>query len=449
MLRTHQRDQLNLAVYRYLEKSFPEAAKMFALEANVTGHLSTSSKGASTDEDLLVKKWTSTARLQMRNNELEQALSDMRAKLQKYEVSRFKTDMDGFPQEPPVCVLTGHRKAVTCVAFDINFQLLLTASEDATIKIWDIENDGKLEKTLKGHTDVINDISFDGAGKWLASGSTDTAVKLWSVQDFACERTLHGHDAAVSAVRFCVASRDVDCILSCSRDKSIKLWEVLTGFCTRTIQADDWVRSVAAPPAGLEEVKLFASSGNDHRVQVWRYDSPEPVQTLIGHSHVVENVIFGTVELLQHLVARDRAPHPVATSYREGTLRALDGIREAHEENILEKSGMILFSASRDCSIKMWNAQTGECLTTFNGHENWVRQVLINKSGKWLFSCSDDRSIRTWDILAGSCISVVRAAHSQFVTSLSLSLHGGLLASASLDCRAKVWELGRKSAEDL
>jgi platelet-activating factor acetylhydrolase IB subunit alpha len=43
---------------------------------------------------------------------------------------------------------------------------MVSASEDATIKVWDFEN-GEFEKTLKGHTNGVQDIAFDQSGKLL------------------------------------------------------------------------------------------------------------------------------------------------------------------------------------------------------------------------------------------------------------------------------------------
>lgn len=43
---------------------------------------------------------------------------------------------------------------------------MVTASEDATLKVWDFET-GEYEKSLKGHTDSVQDIAFDQTGKLL------------------------------------------------------------------------------------------------------------------------------------------------------------------------------------------------------------------------------------------------------------------------------------------
>ncbi len=47
--------------------------------------------------------------------------------------------------------LESHRGVVTSVSIHDNYNLVASASEDCSIKVWDYDS-GALEKTLKGHT---------------------------------------------------------------------------------------------------------------------------------------------------------------------------------------------------------------------------------------------------------------------------------------------------------
>jgi len=57
------------------------------------------------------------------------------------------------------------------VIFHPVFSLMVSASEDASIKVWDFET-GEYERTLKGHTDSVQDIAFDPSGKLLGKSPT-------------------------------------------------------------------------------------------------------------------------------------------------------------------------------------------------------------------------------------------------------------------------------------
>lgn len=119
---------------------------------------------------------------------------------------------------------------------------MVSASEDATLKVWDFET-GEYERTLKGHTDSIQDIAFDSSGKLLVSCSADMSIKLWDFQQsYECIRTMVGHDHNVSSVTFMPGN---DFVVSSSRDKTIKMWEVATGYCVKSFSGHrDWVRYI-------------------------------------------------------------------------------------------------------------------------------------------------------------------------------------------------------------
>lgn len=79
--------------------------------------------------------------------------------------------------------------------------------------------------------------------------------------------------------------------------------------------------------------------------------------------------------------------------------------------------GAFAATGSRDKTIKLWDAQSGQCLRTLAGHDNWVRALAFHPNGKALLSASDDKTIRVWDLATGRCSKAVEA-HGHFVTSL-------------------------------
>jgi WD40 repeat protein len=60
----------------------------------------------------------------------------------------------------------------------------------------------------------------------------------------------------------------------------------------------------------------------------------------------------------------------------------------------------LLASGSSDKSIRIWDVNTGNCLTILKGHLSYVRSVVFNKVGL-LASGSEDKSIKTWDAISG------------------------------------------------
>jgi len=77
---------------------------------------------------------------------------------------------DALPKAPAQYSLTGHRNSVNAVRFHPTFSVVASASEDATVKVWDYES-GEFERTLKGHTNAVQDLDFDKTGNLLGNYS--------------------------------------------------------------------------------------------------------------------------------------------------------------------------------------------------------------------------------------------------------------------------------------
>ena len=105
------------------------------------------------------------------------------------------------PKAPARVTLSGHRAPITCVTCHPIYSLVVTASEDATIKVWDHEL-GQYEFTLKGHTGAVSCVAFDPKGIILASCSADMTAKLCDFRSKSCIKTLKGHEHSLSGIAF-------------------------------------------------------------------------------------------------------------------------------------------------------------------------------------------------------------------------------------------------------
>ena len=99
--------------------------------------------------------------------ELESKLNEAEKELIEGAPTKAKrTPTEWIPRQPEKFKLSGHRAPINRVVFHPVFSMMVSASEDATIKVWDYET-GEYERTLKGHTDSVQDIAFDSQGKLL------------------------------------------------------------------------------------------------------------------------------------------------------------------------------------------------------------------------------------------------------------------------------------------
>ncbi|CAB1348926.1 unnamed protein product, partial [Coregonus sp. 'balchen'] len=351
----------NRAIADYLRSNgYEEAYSTFKKEAELDVNEELDKKYAG----LLEKKWTSVIRLQKKVMELESKLNEAKEEITLGgPIAQKRDPKEWIPRPPEKYALSGHRSPVTRVIFHPVFSVMVSASEDATIKVWDYET-GDFERTLKGHTDSVQDISFDQTGKLLASCSADMTIKLWDFQGFECIRTMHA------------IMPNGDHIVSASRDKTIKMWEVATGYCVKTFTGHrEWVRMVRPNQDGT----LIASCSNDQTVRVWVVASKECKAELREHEHVVECISW--------------APESAHPTILEAT---------GSESKKSGKPGPFLLSGSRDKTIKMWDVSIGMCLMTL-----------------FILSCADDKTLRIWDYKNKRCMKTL-SAHEHFVTSLEV-----------------------------
>ena len=54
--------------------------------------------------------------------------------------------------------------------------------------------------------------------------------------------------------------------------------------------------------------------------------------------------------------------------------------------------------------MRLWDAETGACVRTLEGHGDFVTSVCFSPDGKQLASGSVDTTVRLWDVEAGACV---------------------------------------------
>ena len=76
--------------------------------------------------------------------------------------------------------LSGHDGSVVDVAVTPDGRRALSASEDNTLKVWDLES-GQALLTLSGHDDLVNGVAVTPDGRRAVSASDDNNLKVWVI----------------------------------------------------------------------------------------------------------------------------------------------------------------------------------------------------------------------------------------------------------------------------
>jgi WD40 repeat protein len=71
--------------------------------------------------------------------------------------------------------------------------------------------------------------------------------------------------------------------------------------------------------------------------------------------------------------------------------------------------GKTIASGSHDQTVREWDASSGQCLNTLQGHTEGVMSVVFSPDGKAVASGSYDGAIKLWDMKTGVCLLTLRS----------------------------------------
>ncbi|XP_040164521.1 transducin beta-like protein 3 [Anopheles arabiensis] len=369
-----------------------------------------------------------------------------------------------------VCLgtLRGAEGLINVIVFhpDADSKIVVAVGDDTKIRAWDYESRKQI-KTFEGHFSRVTGVSFSEDRTHLVSAGRDKILILWNFESQQAVKTIPVYETLESVVVLPAGLRVGGLKLkkgkvyaACGGEEGlIKVWE-MTGAKIIFKQSNSLVAK-AAEEGGLAITHLFYSEPHgrmavvsaDHNILVHDCESFDYVHQLSGFSdEILDLIMFGKRD--QHIAMATNSSDFKVYDVSTMNCRLVKG----HTDIVLSlcANDRYLLSSSKDNSIRLWSFTeepfTISCVAIGLKHTNTVGCVTLSRQGgNFCASVSQDRCLKTWKIpkkftteedgeLPRLQCSLTALAHEKDINCVTISPNDRLIATASQDKTAKLWD---------
>ncbi|XP_024051816.1 striatin-3 isoform X2 [Terrapene carolina triunguis] len=325
----------------------------------------------------------------------------------------------------PKYTLRSHFDGVRTLAFHPVEPVLVTASEDHTLKLWNLQKTVPAKKsasldvepiyTFRAHIGPVLSLAISSNGEQCFSGGIDATIQWWNMpspnvdpydtyEPNVLAGTLIAHTDAVWGLAY---SGIKNHLLSCSADGTIRLWnppEKLPCICTYNGEKEHGI------PTSVD----FIGCDPAHMVT----------------SFSTGSTVIYDLETSQSLV--------ILSSQIDSGLQSNNHINRVVSHPTLP----VTITAHEDRHIKFFDNKTGKMIHSMVAHLDAVTSLAVDPNGIYLMSGSHDCSIRLWNLDSKTCVQEITAHRKKLDESIyDVAFHPSkaYIASAGADALAKVF----------
>ncbi|XP_055581461.1 striatin isoform X4 [Falco cherrug] len=324
----------------------------------------------------------------------------------------------------PKFTLRSHFDGIRGLAFHPVEPVLITASEDHTLKMWNLQKTAPAKKsasldvepiyTFRAHNGPVLCVVMSSNGEQCYSGGTDGLIHGWnttnpnidpydSYDPSVLRGAFVGHTDAVWGLVYSGAHQR---LLSCSADGTIRLWKATEIAPALNIFNDSQEMGI---PSSVDLVS------SDPSLMVASFNS--------GHTSIFN------METRQQILTLESSVDTISSSCQINKV-------------ISHPTLPISITAHEDRHIKFYDNNTGKLIHSMVAHLDAVTSLAVDPNGLYLMSGSHDCSIRLWNLESKTCIQEFTAHRKKFDESIhDVAFHPSkcYIASAGADALAKVF----------
>ncbi len=290
-------------------------------------------------------------------------------------------------------VLIGHTGPVTALAWSPSGMYIASASNDATVKVWEWASANNMY-TYRGHSYAVTALAWSPDGEYIASGDFLGKLQVWYAVDGKHVYTYRG-PYTVTAVTWSPDSRRISFADDHGR---VQVQDAVDGGHAYTYSGHSGaVHAVAWSPDGTR----IASGGDDSTVQVWDATRGDKIFTCRGNANW---------SVWINAVSWSPDGKSVASGGANGMVQIWNAVAGNKLVTCHDHSGAVLAvawspdgrsiaSGSADCTVRMCDAVIGSNNFIYRSHTNHVNAVAWSPDGRRIVSGSDDKTVQVWQAM--------------------------------------------------
>uniref|UniRef100_A0A3Q2FX23 Striatin n=1 Tax=Cyprinodon variegatus TaxID=28743 RepID=A0A3Q2FX23_CYPVA len=282
----------------------------------------------------------------------------------------------------PKFTLRSHFDGIRALTFHPVEPVLITASEDHTLKMWNLQKTAPAKKstsldvepiyTFRAHRGAVLSVVMSSTGEQCFSGGVDGTIQCWntpnpnidpydSYDPSVLRGELSGHTDSVWGLVYSSAHQR---LLSCSADGTVRLWDANTTSPSlavfnenKKLGVPSSVDLVCSTPCHINKVlshptlPITITAQEDRHIKFFDNNSGKLIHSMVAHLDAVTSLA-------------------------------------------VDPNGLYLMSGSHDCSIRLWNLESKTCIQEFTAHrkkfEESIHDVAFHPSKCYIASAGAD-----------------------------------------------------------